>query len=162
MLEKGIDDSLSIIKRLSYPKHFSNAAKRYSVVLGVGGNVGDTVRRLEKLTLYFQKDPRVSLHRTSFILKNPPFGYLDQKDFYNAVILISTNLAPLKLLKHLLHVEHLFGRKRSFKNAPRTMDIDMLFYDNRSLDTKNLTLPHPAWANRESVLLPLQNLGSLR
>ena len=162
MLKKGIDDSLSIIKRSSYPRHFLSVSKRHSVILGVGGNVGDTVRRLEKLALYFQNDPMVSLHQTSFILKNPPFGYLEQKDFYNAVMLISTNLSPLKLLKHLLRVEHIFGRKRSFKNAPRTMDLDMIFYDDRSMKSAKLTLPHPSWFLRESVVLPLVSLGDKR
>lgn len=134
--------------------------KRYSVTLGVGGNIADVVRRLEKLSYFFKREKYCDLVRTGPILKNPPFGYLDQDDFYNSVMMVQTNLQPKAFLKYVLEVERKFGRKRSFENAPRTLDIDMIFYENRRMDTRVLTLPHPHWQERESVTIPLSYMES--
>ena len=93
--------------------------------------------------------------QTSPILKNPPFGYTNQDDFYNAIMVISTTKTPKELLEYILRVEKKFSRKRPFKDAPRTLDIDMIFYDDIILNTKKLTLPHPQYSSRVSVLIPL-------
>ena len=69
-------------------------------------------------------------------------------------------MTPKKLLNYLLHLEKKFGRKRSFENAPRTLDLDMIFFDNRVINTPSLTLPHPSWSIRESVVIPLAGLHS--
>jgi len=138
-----------------FPASYKDSSKRYSVTLGVGGNVGDVRRRLEKLSFYFKRSVKCDLVKTGTILKNPPFGYLDQADFYNSVMLVKTNLQPRAFLKYILEVERKFGRKRSFANAPRTLDIDMIFYENRQMNTKELTLPHPHYKERESVVIPL-------
>jgi len=66
---------------------------------------------------------------------------------------------PRELLAFLLRVEKHFGRKRSFANAPRTLDLDLIFFDDVRMETARLTLPHPHWHERESVLIPLQMLG---
>jgi 2-amino-4-hydroxy-6-hydroxymethyldihydropteridine diphosphokinase len=129
--------------------------KRYRVTLGVGGNVGDLLRRLEKLAVFFKRSRLCDLLQTGAILKNPPFGYLEQEDFYNSVMIVRTNLGPRAFLKYILEVERRFGRKRSFANAPRTLDIDMIFYEERKMNTKELTLPHPAWKDRASVVIPM-------
>lgn len=130
----------------------------HHALLGIGGNIGDTVRRFEHLYNFLLKSPFVTVVETSPILRNPPFGYLDQDDFYNAVIDIRTALQPMLLLRYLLRVERHFGRKRSFANAPRTLDIDILFYEDRKMDTPRLTLPHPHWRERDSVRLPLEKM----
>ena len=127
----------------------------HDALLGIGGNMGDVPRRFEHLYTFLVKSPLVTVVETSAIVRNPPFGYLDQQDFYNAVIHIKTCLMPLQLLAYILRVEKRFGRKRSFANAPRTLDIDMIFYDKRRIDHPRLKLPHPHWQERDSVLVPL-------
>jgi 2-amino-4-hydroxy-6-hydroxymethyldihydropteridine diphosphokinase len=123
--------------------------------LGIGGNVGDVVRRFDHLLYYLKRSTLVRVLETAPILKNPPFGYMDQEDFYNSLIRIETFLSPKALLRYVLNVEKIFGRKRLFKDGPRTLDIDIIFYENRTIKTKELILPHPGWRDRESVLIPL-------
>jgi len=130
----------------------------YRAILGIGGNMGDTVRRFEHLYTFLVKSPLITVLETSPILRNPPFGYLDQADFCNAVVVIQTRLLPMQLLRYVLQVERRFGRKRSFANAPRTLDIDILFYEKRKMHTRHLILPHPHWHERDSVKLPLEKL----
>lgn len=155
MLHKSLGDDLVLIKRPLYPARYRKSSKRYSVTLGVGGNIGDLVRRLEKLSLFLKKSGLCDLLQTGPILKNPPFGYTDQDDFYNSIIVVKTDLQPKAFLKYVLEVERKFGRKRSFANAPRTLDIDMIFYEDRKMNTEYLTLPHPHWKERESVVIPM-------
>jgi 2-amino-4-hydroxy-6-hydroxymethyldihydropteridine diphosphokinase len=97
--------------------------------------------------------------QTSSILKNPPFGYLNQAFFYNAVMVLQTNLLPRQLLRHLQKIEKRFRRKRSFKDAPRTLDLDILFYDTLAIETDELSIPHKEWYKRESVLIPLMEVN---
>ena len=93
--------------------------------------------------------------KSSPILKNPPFGFLDQNDFYNSVIVLKTNLSPRGVLKFLLYTERRFKRERFFKNSPRTLDLDIIFYDDKKFRSRDLTIPHPQWDRRNSVLIPL-------
>ena len=145
-----------------FPASYKTAkVLRHRAIVGLGGNVGDVIRRFQQLSLYLQKDSRVSLLHTSPILQNPPFGYTDQDDFLNSVMELETNLNPQELLTLLLRTEKRFGRKRSFANAPRTLDLDLIFFDKVKMQTRSLTLPHPHWSERESVIIPLQNLGVL-
>ncbi len=159
MLKSTINQTLCKIKSTHYPYvRVKSSSKRYNAVIGIGGNLGDVLRRFEKLFFYLEKDKFIDTIRCSSILENPPFGYLDQKNFLNAVIEIRTNLNPHALLKYLLKIELKFLRKRSFKDAPRTLDLDMIFYEDKKINSLNLTLPHPHWANRVSVTYPLKEL----
>ncbi len=135
-----------------------NRDYKHKAVVGVGGNEGGVRQRFRNLYSYLSRSSLVSISETSPILKNPPFGYLEQSDFYNAVMVIRTSLSPKAFLKFLLHTEKIFGRERSFKNAPRTIDLDLIFYDGVTMRSKQLILPHPSWNKRESVVLPLLNL----
>jgi len=135
-----------------------NKSYKKVVVVGIGGNKGNVRKRFRNLYMYLYKNRLVSISQTSAILQNPPFGYLDQDDFYNAVMVIRTSLSPKAFLKFLLHVEKIFGRTRSFKNAPRTLDLDIIFYDDIRYNDKNLKIPHQNWTERESVVFPLLNL----
>lgn len=153
-MKKVLDAQRTVI----FEKHFPYEASSRGgakVLLGIGGNMGDVVRRFEHLFQYFKRDARVHIIETAPILKNPPFGYLEQEDFYNSLLLVETALTPKALLRYILHTEKRFGRKRLFKDAPRTLDIDMIFYENISMQTERLTLPHPGWMQRDSVLTPL-------
>jgi len=155
MLSKRLNSSLTLIKTALYPRRYAASNKRYRATLGVGGNIGDVFRRLDKLSHFFKADQYCDLVRTGPILKNPPFGYLEQDDFYNSVMIVQTNLQPKAFLKYVLEIERKFGRKRSFENAPRTLDIDVIFFENRKMQTKELPLPHPHWKERESVVIPM-------
>jgi 2-amino-4-hydroxy-6-hydroxymethyldihydropteridine diphosphokinase len=131
---------------------------RHTALIGVGGNVGDVIGRLDKLYRYMMSRRDVSVVRTSPVLQNPPFGYADQADFFNAVMVVRTSMSPQRLLKMLLHTEKIYGRTRPFKNAPRTLDLDIIFYDTADFEQKNLIIPHPKWQERASVLLPLSKI----
>ncbi len=156
-LKKSTQHSIHKIPKFPY-KTNSISTKKHTVVVGIGGNIGDTKRRFQKLFYYFKKDPFLDIVQTSSILQNPPFGYINQPDFYNAVIVLKTNLTPLKLLRYLLKIEKKFKRRREFKNSPRTLDIDIIFYDKITYKKDELTIPHPKYNERISVLLPLQEV----
>jgi 2-amino-4-hydroxy-6-hydroxymethyldihydropteridine diphosphokinase len=144
-----------------YPRQrLKRSNKGYQAVLGIGGNIGNVPRRFNHLFYYLVKSPLVDIVETAPIYKNPPFGYINQDYFYNSIIVIKTKLKPKALLRYILHTEKRFGRKRSFKDAPRTLDIDMIFYENRVMKSRDLTLPHPHWYKRDSVLVPLKYIKS--
>lgn len=140
-------------------KKHSNTIYKHRAVIGIGGNVGDVKKRFSKLFRYLMNSKLLHVKKTSSILQNPPFGYLNQDDFFNAVMLIETSLSAQKLLKYFLHVEKIFGRKRSFKDAPRTLDLDIIFYNTAKIMQKDITIPHPHWQERLSVLLPLSTIS---
>lgn len=145
------------IERIAYfpsAKHPSKAFL-HTAVIGVGGNEGNVKKRFVRLTRLWQNERRLRLVKSSAVLKNPPFGYVEQDDFYNALMVIQTSLHVRALLKILLHVEKIFGRKRSFKNAPRTLDLDIIFFDNLRRNQNDLKIPHPHWEERLSVIIPL-------
>jgi 2-amino-4-hydroxy-6-hydroxymethyldihydropteridine diphosphokinase len=159
MIKKVLFSDLVLISSQHFPSVGQRKkSKKHKVLLGIGGNVGDVLRRFEHLFQYLKTSRFVTVLETAPILKNPPFGYLDQDDFYNSLILVETNLTPRALLRYILRVEKKFGRKRLFKDGPRTLDIDIIFYENVKMDTEVLTIPHPEWMNRASVLIPLSKM----
>ncbi len=158
-MQKKLDKKNILYFQKNYPYYLKKRSSRhFQAILGIGGNIGDVRRRFNHLFVYFKKSPFVEIVETSPILKNPPFGYLEQDDFYNALIIVKTCLKPKALLRYILHSEKKFGRKRSFPDAPRTLDIDMIFYEDIQMKSRELTLPHPSWASRSSVLIPLSYL----
>ncbi|MDD3342138.1 MAG: 2-amino-4-hydroxy-6-hydroxymethyldihydropteridine diphosphokinase [Sulfurospirillaceae bacterium] len=134
---------------------------KYNVVVGVGGNEGNVKKRFVKLMRYLQHDRRLRVVESSLVFRNPPFGYLEQNDFYNAVLVMQTSLGPKALLKILLHIEAIFGRVRLFQNGPRTLDLDIIFFSHKRINQKGLILPHPKWFERLSVCVPLSMLHNL-
>jgi len=130
--------------------------RRYFVALGAGGNIGNVKLNFKKLFLILKRNRNISILASSPILKNPPVGYKNQPDFLNAVILISASIKPTKMLKFLQKIEKQFHRKRSFKNAPRTLDLDILYYKNIRVNMPYLKLPHPEMSKRIFVMLPLK------
>jgi len=144
-----------IIKTTFFPAKVKKKSKKNIALIGVGCNLGNCSRRFKKLYLFLLKHPKVEVLQTSILYKNPPFGYLDQPDFYNTVMVIGTDYSPMELLNFLLYTEKKFGRKRSFKNAPRTLDLDIILYNNVKINNKRLKIPHPYYRQRDSVLVPL-------
>jgi 2-amino-4-hydroxy-6-hydroxymethyldihydropteridine diphosphokinase len=159
-LKRALKNNKSIIKSPHFPLHINKyQCKNNIALIGIGGNVGDTIRRFERLFVYLQKSKALNIVATSIIFKNPPFGYLEQPDFYNSLLLVETKLNSMSLLRFLQRVEEHFGRKREFKNSPRTLDLDIILYNKRKISKEpTLIVPHPFWRERESVLLPLKYL----
>jgi 2-amino-4-hydroxy-6-hydroxymethyldihydropteridine diphosphokinase len=157
-LKRVLSDTLTLYKDTRFPSSSGFSPFPHRAVIGIGGNVGDVYRRFHHLLVYLERDARVSIVRTGPILKNPPFGFTEQDDFLNSVIEVATSLGPRALLAFLQRTEKHFGRKRSFPNAPRTLDLDIIFYDKRVINTPDLVVPHPHWAERESVVIPLAHL----
>ncbi|HET7460621.1 MAG TPA: 2-amino-4-hydroxy-6-hydroxymethyldihydropteridine diphosphokinase [Longimicrobium sp.] len=127
------------------------------VLLGLGANVGDPLaqlaRAIEGLGAF------VAGLRTSSIYRTEPVGHRDQPDFYNLVARGATMLAPLELLARILELEREIGRERTFRNAPRVIDIDVLDYAGRVSRDPRLLLPHPGIPSRGFVLHPLAEVA---
>jgi 2-amino-4-hydroxy-6-hydroxymethyldihydropteridine diphosphokinase len=124
-------------------------------LVGLGGNLGDARRTLTKACDAIARLRETSLIVRSSFYASAPVGFEAQPPFINAVAQVATKLAPLALLKQLQILEQQFGRTRSFPNAPRTLDLDLLLYGNTVLSSPALTLPHPRMCERAFVLVPL-------
>ena len=128
------------------------------VYLCLGSNLGEREENLcQALTLLSLK---VNLDEVSPIYETEPVGYKEQPLFLNLVCRIATNLPPEELLRLAKEIETRMGRVPSGQiNSPRPIDIDILFYDNKIMETQNLTIPHPRLKNRAFVLIPLTEIA---
>jgi len=129
------------------------------VFIGVGANLDNPEMGVRRAIEALGQIPETRLVASSSLYRTAPVGYLDQPDFVNAVTELETRLDPPALLTQLLSIEQRFGRKRSTRNAPRTLDLDMLLYGDRQMRSENLTLPHPRIAERAFVLVPLAEIA---
>ncbi len=127
--------------------------------IGLGANLGDPVAQLRAALAAIARLPSTCVVSVSSIYRSAPVGYLEQPDFYNAVVAIDTRLSPQALLDALLAIEHDGGRTREFRNAPRLIDLDLLLYGEQLVDLPHLTVPHPRLADRAFVLLPLAEIA---
>ncbi len=125
--------------------------------IGLGSNLGDSVRNLRSaldMMARFAVDVQPSpLYRTA------PQGFRSQPAFYNAVCRLRTRLTPFRLMEELLGIEATIGRRRTFRNAPRPLDLDILLYNRLALHTPPLLLPHPRLTERLFVLRPLADIA---
>ena len=127
------------------------------VFLGIGTNLGDRERNLQAaLAILSQK---MVILKESSIYQTAPWGYLDQPAFLNQVIEAQTDLSPLNLLGFLKDTEKALGRQANFRYGPRLIDLDILFYGNRVIQTPRLQIPHPRIAQRAFVLVPLAEIA---
>jgi len=154
-LRFNFKDNRKIINTTFFPAKLKKSTKKNVTLVGIGCNVGNCIRRFKEVFRYINSNPNIDIIQTSIIYKNPPFGYLAQNDFYNSILILKTNYSAYRLLKYLLRVEKRFGRKRSFKNAPRTLDLDIIIFNNEKINKKDLIIPHPFFKERDSVLIPL-------
>ncbi len=129
-------------------------------VIALGSNLENPVQQVEAALAAIAALPGVSLLRRSACYQTAPVGYADQPDFINAVCEVQTSLSPEALLAALLEVEQAFGRVRTFRNAPRVLDLDLLLVEGVVLDTDFLTLPHPRMHERAFVMLPLADMAA--
>lgn len=153
----SIPDAKKILKSRFFPIYNKGSKNNFKhiVVLGLGGNIGNVCKRFDRLIRMWKNERRFCVIKTSPLLLNKAFGYTAQDDFINAIVYIKTNLDPFSILKIMQHYEKRLGRIRSFKNAPRTLDIDILYFDDLKLKTRNLIIPHKGINSRPSVIIPL-------
>jgi 2-amino-4-hydroxy-6-hydroxymethyldihydropteridine diphosphokinase len=129
-------------------------------LLALGGNIGDVRATFDRAIALLCAGDAVRLIARSSDYRTPPWGVTDQPPFINAVIMVSTALAPRTLLMRALDAERALGRERSHERwGPRRIDIDILTYDDLVLDEPDLTLPHPHLFERGFVLLPLAEIA---
>ncbi len=122
--------------------------------------MGERLALLEEAIRRISNDDGIQLNKVSGLYETEPIGYLDQQHFYNLVIQISTALTPDELLEITQRIESDMGRVRTIINGPRTIDIDILFFGDKIVETKLLTIPHPRLWERDFVLIPLRDLVS--
>ena len=127
--------------------------------IGLGANLGEPEAQVRDAIVALGKLPRTRLVRASSLYRSAPVGYKDQPDFVNAVAEIETELEPEALLQELLAIETRFGRARTFPNAPRTLDLDVLLYADQVIAQPGLTVPHPRMHERAFVLAPLAEIS---
>ncbi len=130
--------------------------KEHIVYLALGSNLGDRLANLKEAINSLT--PQMEVKAKSGVYETPPVGYEDQPKFLNQVIRVKTYLEPEPLLKHIKRLEVALGRKESFPNGPRLIDIDILFYDELVLYSPALVIPHPRLHERAFVLLPMMDL----
>lgn len=127
---------------------------KYLACVGLGSNIKDEKARFKALFRKFMDEKRFRILQSSPLLINEAFGFKEQKDFTNAVFIVQTSLHARTFLKVLLYYELKFKRKRIFKNAPRTLDLDLLYFSKKSLNDNKCHVPHPGASERFSVILP--------
>lgn len=127
--------------------------------IGLGSNLEDPRSQLQHAFTELDGLPETRLVARSSLYRSAPLGYPDQPEFVNAVAEVATALTPQALLQALLQIEHEHGRERTFRNAPRTLDLDVLLYDDTQLHEHGLTLPHPQMHLRAFVLQPLLEIA---
>ncbi len=126
------------------------------VIIAVGSNKGDRLtfikEALKKIDELGQISAVASLYQSS------AYGFTNQSDFYNSVIVLKTDMAPKQLLIELKKIEKQVGRIENFRWGPREIDLDIILYNQRQLNYKELTIPHPDFHNRIFVLQPLAEI----
>jgi 2-amino-4-hydroxy-6-hydroxymethyldihydropteridine diphosphokinase len=132
---------------------------QHDVFLGLGSNLAEPAQQLHRAVAQIARLDGVTVTGVSSLYASAPVGYADQPRFLNAVLRVATRLAPAALLAALQAIEEDQGRTRDFRNAPRTLDLDILLYGQRRQDDPALTLPHPRCHERAFVLRPLLELA---
>lgn len=128
------------------------------VYLAIGSNLGDRHENIETAKMLLLENNINILHYSSIIETIPAGGPPDQPNFLNGVIKIETNLNPDDLLDLLKTIESKLGRKKTVRNGPRTIDLDILLYDQLKYQTEQLTIPHPRMLKRDFVMNPLKEI----
>lgn len=126
--------------------------------VGLGANLGSPIKALREAVVAMRALPETRIEAVSSPYRSAPLE-ASGPDFINAVVALRTLLIPELLLQHLLNIELVHGRERPYRNAPRTLDLDLLLYDDQVRQTESLILPHPRLHQRQFVLVPLLQLN---
>jgi 2-amino-4-hydroxy-6-hydroxymethyldihydropteridine diphosphokinase len=130
---------------------------RHTIYIALGSNLGERAKLLR--AALHALPPAVRVIAESSIYETEPWGYTEQNAFFNMVIQAETALAPVELLHYLKEIEANLGRKPTFRNGPRQIDMDILLYDDLIYLTPALAIPHPRMAERTFVLVPLAEIA---
>ncbi len=125
-------------------------------VLALGSNLGDRLQNLRSACASISA--QCAILAISGVYQTPPAFYENQPDFYNCAIAVKTELSPEELLKLCKTIEAQMGRTTPFRNAPRPIDLDIIFYEDERINTDILKIPHIDWQNRDFVITPLLDL----
>jgi len=128
------------------------------VYIALGCNLGNRLENLNNAISHMQAG-EIFIRKKSYIYETEPWGYADQPAFLNMTIEAETTLTPDALLTFLKNVEKQMGRENTFRNAPRLIDLDILFFDDLVLDSPPLVIPHPRLHDRPFVLVPLADIA---
>ncbi len=129
------------------------------VYLGLGSNIEPRLDFLQEAVEKLADNEKIKIVKKSSVYQTKPYGYLEQEDFLNAVILIKTSLDPEELLEIVLKIEKEIGRVRDEVWGPRKIDIDILIYDKIKYESPNLVIPHPEIRKRAFVMIPLLEIS---
>ena len=127
--------------------------------VALGANLADPTTQVRAALTALAELPQSRLQRASSLYRTAPVGVAHQPDFINAVAALETTLSPYDLLGALFAIEAAFGRRRDYHHAPRTLDLDLLLYDDQVIDSARLTLPHPRMHLRAFVMAPLAEIA---
>ena len=130
-----------------------------TAVVALGSNLDQPTATIRAALGQLARHPDLQIERVSSLYLTAPVGYAEQPDFVNAVCLLHTDLSAQALLQALQQMEQAFGRARSFRNAPRTLDLDIVDYNNESYQSDSLILPHPRAHERGFVMVPLAEIA---
>jgi 2-amino-4-hydroxy-6-hydroxymethyldihydropteridine diphosphokinase len=131
----------------------------HSIFIGLGSNLENPQKKIKDAIQLINKIDDVTINSTSSLYETPPVGFLDQPNFINAVVQISSTINYNELLIKLFDIERIFGRIRKEKNGPRTLDLDILLFDDLILESESLIIPHPRMHERLFVLIPLLEIS---
>lgn len=129
-----------------------------SVFISLGSNIGNRLDYLQRAVRLLQQVEQVNVVKVSSIYETDPVGYEDQAAFLNMVVEIETLLTPHEVLKKCNQIEAKLGRTRDIRWGPRTVDLDILLYNEENMKTEDLIIPHPRMMERGFVLIPLVEL----
>ncbi len=139
---------------------FIEMKRKWSTVyLSYGSNMGDKKEYIEKALKFIENSKFVKLLKKSSLIETKPWGYIEQDNFINGACIIKTILSPKCLMEFLLDVEKKLDRERKIKWGPRTIDLDIIFYDDLVSEDDFITLPHPRAHLREFVLAPINEIA---
>ncbi len=124
----------------------------------LGSNIGDSKTNLIQAA-HFIATEIGEIEKSSSIYSTKAWGNTDQADFLNQILIVNTKVDAFDMMDRILGIEKKMGRIRSVKNAPRVIDIDILFYNNEIINTKDLIIPHPLMQERKFVLIPLNEVS---
>ena len=131
----------------------------HNIFIGLGSNLDNPQQKIKDAICLIKKIDDVNIIATSSLYETPPVGFLDQPNFINAVVQISSSINYNDLLEKLFNIECIFGRVRKEKNGPRTLDLDILLIDDLILESESLIIPHPRMHERLFVLIPLLEIS---
>lgn len=131
----------------------------HTVYLSIGSNMGDREKYLRDGIAFLKKDQCVRILKESSLIETKPYGKTDQDDFLNGAVKLETILTPHELLDLIHRAEEDANRVRKEHWGPRTLDLDILLYDDLEMDEEDLTIPHPDMLNRDFVLDPLRQIA---